>query len=106
MPTLNKAKKKNKTRHVGENKAKVAKIYNSSNWKKLRNAYLMQNPLCAECLEKGIVTPAVEVHHVIPILSGNDEMEMLELALNPNNLKSLCFDCHHEVHNKKRRGNK
>lgn len=100
MPTINKpTKRRNDYKKHGDN-AIVARIYNSQNWVKLRNAYLMQHPLCEECLAKGIVTKAEEVHHIKPILTGNNELEMQTLAYDGNNLKSLCSKCHHELHNK------
>ena len=106
MPTIKRIEKKRTEKHIGENKAKVSRIYNSKQWKALRNAYIMQNPLCECCLEKGITKAASEVHHITPILTGKDDLEMLDIALNPNNLKALCVECHHEEHNKKRRGSR
>lgn len=99
MPTINKpSKKKTHYKKHGDN-AVVAKIYNSQAWQKLRNAYLMQHPLCEMCLEEDKVVQAKEVHHIKPILTGNDYLEMLSIALNPDNLKSLCVECHHRIHN-------
>ena len=106
MPTIKRIEKKRTEKHIGENKAKVSKIYNSKQWKALRNAYIMQNPLCECCLERGITKAASEVHHITPILTGKDDLEMLDIALNPNNLKALCVECHHEEHNNRRRGSK
>lgn len=106
MPTLKKLKKTVSEKHIGESKGKAIKIYNSKEWKKLRKAHIMLNPLCQDCLEKGIVKQAEEVHHIKPILSAKDDLEMLTLALDPDNLRSLCADCHHITHNKTRRGSR
>lgn len=64
------------------------KFYGSARWKKLRNKYIKQNPLCEHCQEKDKVTAATEVDHIIPI--EVDWSRRLEW----NNLQSLCHRCH------------
>ena len=39
------------------------KVYQSARWHKLRMAKLLEQPLCEICLAKGIITPAIDVHH-------------------------------------------
>ena len=105
MPTINLNKKqKNYTKH---NKAKQIynAVYNTSNWRKLRQAYLMEHPLCEMCLKDNIITESSEVHHITPISNANDELGMKELGYNPNNLMSLCEFHHHQLHNKMKRHN-
>ena len=55
-------------------------------WKKLRARFLLQHPLCAQCEAEGLLKPAQEVHHVLPLANGgmNDE----------GNLMALCKSCH------------
>lgn len=97
MPTLNKPKRKT------SNKNPIIKgIYNNTNWVKLRKAYLMEHPLCENCLKQGLTEVAVEVHHLTPISKGQDVLAMKDLAYNYNNLMSLCSKCHHDIHNKMR----
>lgn len=74
------------------------KIYNSKTWKQLRNSYFAENPLCQRCLEKGIVKPADDIHHIKPFLSGKTYEEKLQLAYDYNNLQSLCKQCHSDIH--------
>jgi len=74
------------------------KIYNSTLWKKLRNAYIAEFPLCEECMKHGRVTPADAVHHRVPFLSGNTQQEIESLAYDYNNLMSVCSQCHVELH--------
>ena len=50
MPEIVKLKKKKNYSKHGRPK-EIAKLYNSTRWVKLRNGYLMQNPLCERCLE-------------------------------------------------------
>ena len=56
-------------------------------WQKRRKAYLAEHPWCEDCLEQGIFTPAVDVHHVIRH-EGNRE----KFLSSP--LRSLCRACH------------
>ncbi|MTI32806.1 HNH endonuclease [Xanthovirga aplysinae] len=63
------------------------KFYQSSAWRRLRNAFIKDNPLCVECHAKGIVSPANVVDHIVPIRKGGAE-------LNIKNLQSLCSPCH------------
>lgn len=72
----------------------------STRWRKLRNWYLQQHPLCARCEELyGIKTMAECVHHVRPVDDARKDEEKALLMYNINNLQSLCYHCHHEIHN-------
>src|SRR6185437_997332 len=57
-------------------------------WRKLRLAYLAQNPLCLDCTQQGRVTAAEEVHHEKTI------QEAPHLRLDWSNLRALCHRCH------------
>jgi 5-methylcytosine-specific restriction enzyme A len=58
-------------------------------WQRVRAAYLRAHPLCADCLDRGAVTPATDVHHVIPRRDGGEDVE--------SNLRALCHSCHSKV---------
>jgi len=60
-----------------------------SAWRKIRNSYINRFPLCAECLKAGKVTPAQEVHHIIPLGNGGTHAD--------ENLMSLCKSCHSRI---------
>ena len=105
MPYLKKPKKKHSYQKHDKNKD-IAKIYNSSQWQKLRAAYFAEHPLCEMCLAEGKITPTQEIHHIKPISSGNSNSEMRALAYDYNNLEALCTECHHKVHQEMRRKNK
>ena len=81
-----------------EKNKQLQSVYNTTTWRKLRLAYLMENPLCEECLKIDKVTPAEEVHHIIPISKGETVEEMKNLAFDDKNLCSLCKNCHREIH--------
>lgn len=74
------------------------RLINSYRWQLLRKKKFMANPICEECKEHGRVTPAEEVHHVVPVETGKDEAEMTRLAYDYNNLRSLCKACHARAH--------
>ena len=106
MPTLYKPKKKEAAR---PSKEKVANVYNK--YRNLRKVYVMQHPLCQDCLNPDIInedgsygekiTPVAEVHHIVPILTGKTELERKNIGLDPNNLVGLCKFHHHLKHKKR-----
>lgn len=63
------------------------RIYQSSRWRKLRDAHIAREPVCRHCLKYDIVTPAKVVDHIIEIEDGGE-------IWNPDNLQSLCHSCH------------
>ncbi|WP_330547708.1 HNH endonuclease [Caminicella sporogenes] len=69
-------------------KRKYKKLYNSSSWQRLRKKVLTKHPLCVECEEKGRLTPATVVDHIVPH-HGNEA-----LFWDEDNLQSLCKSCH------------
>ena len=81
----------------------ISRVYKSDKWKKLRSAYLLYHPLCELCLSQDIVKSAQEVHHIKPISQGKDIEEMKVIAYDSTNLQALCTDCHHKIHNEKRK---
>ena len=74
------------------------KLMNSARWKKLRDDWLRQHPLCEECKRNGITEAATCVHHVTPVESGRTDRECEQLAYSWSNLQSLCYQCHAEIH--------
>jgi 5-methylcytosine-specific restriction enzyme A len=95
MPTLKKAtKQKIKSNKKEERK----KIYNNTRWRKLRIAKLQQCPLCEVCLAKGVITPAIDVHHIDSFMNY-EGLKRLEKAYNFANLLPVCKECHQKIHN-------
>lgn len=97
MPTIRLLKiKKNTVPTV--RKSMYQGIYQDKRWKKLRALKLMANPLCERCEAKGKVTPAKDVHHIVPFDQGTTKEQIEELAYDYDNLMSVCDPCHDEEH--------
>ena len=58
-------------------------------WKRIRDRHIAQHPLCEVCKRNGRLTPAEEVHHIIPLSQGGTHED--------SNLMSLCKCCHSEI---------
>jgi 5-methylcytosine-specific restriction protein A len=97
MPTI-KLLPKRDDRVPTTKKREYQEIYQDKRWKKLRRLKMVNNPLCERCEAKGITRKTDEVHHVIPFDRGINNEERAELAFDYNNLMSVCFDCHEELH--------
>lgn len=99
MPTLKLLKHKHTKLFQPYDKENQSQMYYDSKlWRELRKVYKIEHPLCEECLSKGIVKPAVHIHHKIEFLKGSNEAERWNLLLDPNNLQALCLECHHKKH--------
>lgn len=75
------------------------KFYGSRRWKNLRKTvWTRDHGLCQRCMEKGIIRPGTTVHHKIELNESNYSNE--NISLNPDNLITLCRDCHAAIHRK------
>ena len=59
-------------------------------WKRIRDSYAREHPLCERCLEEGRVSLTDEVHHIVPVSQGGTHAR--------SNLRSLCRSCHQRTH--------
>ena len=100
MPTI---PKQAKSKKQSDTRAERAKIYNTRRWQKLRRQHLKLHPTCALCEQKGIVRVATDVHHINSFMNGNTRSERTLLAYDPNNLQSLCQECHSQLHGGRKR---
>ena len=73
------------------------RFYKSQEWQRCRE-YVWQRDrgLCVDCIKRGRVTAAEEVHHVTEITPEN--ITDPGITLNPDNLVSLCRECHRRRH--------
>jgi len=67
------------------------KFYDSKLWKDARRYALHRDGYsCQLCGAR-----ATEIHHIIPLAESN--INDWNISLNPDNLQSLCYDCHGKV---------
>ena len=59
-------------------------------WKRIRDAYVQQHPVCELCQQDGRFVATEEVHHKVPLAEGGTH--------DRNNLISLCKACHAKIH--------
>lgn len=77
-----------RTRRNKESKS----FYHSRAWIGVRDIKLCDHPYCELCLLSGKHAPAMVVHHIKEITMHP------ELALDMDNMQSLCKPCHSRVH--------
>ena len=77
-------------------------VYNDSRWRPLREAVMMRDGgLCQECLQKGRLTPATQVHHkVSPFQIGLSDADFNYYAWSMENLEAICQECHAAIHSR------
>ena len=67
------------------------KFYHSKQWKDCRKIVLHRDRYtCSHCYSR-----ATEVHHITELTPQN--INDVSVSLNPDNLMSLCHDCHTKV---------
>ena len=80
----------------------------------LRARTLRAHPLCEHCKREGVVTAAVDVHHIKPVedvgpyippgqpVPEEVQKAMRQRCFDPANVVALCIPCHIEVHRRMR----
>jgi len=77
----------------------VERFYTTKAWRKARQAKLADTGgLCELCMKKGLIVPAVHVHHKVHLTGEN--VNDPSVSLDSSNLMALCSDCHSEIHAK------
>ena len=75
-------------------------VYNDPRWRPIREAVMQRDGgLCQECLQKGRLTPATQVHHkVSPFQNGLSQADFEFYAWSMENLEAICAECHAAIH--------
>ena len=74
----------------------MADFYRSEKWKRVRSRMLRRDGYtCVICKRYGRHRPATIVHHIKSL------EDYPELRFDPNNLMSVCMDCHNKLHPEK-----
>ena len=69
------------------------RFYSSKQWQQVRKSVLYRdNYVCKICGR-----PASIVHHINFL--NPDNINNPDISLNPDNLVSVCIDCHNRIHN-------
>ena len=72
-------------------------FYKSKAWQRVRDNVMQRDAwLCQDCLKRGRYNPAEEVHHIRELTPDN--ITDPSITLNPDNLVSLCRECHRQRH--------
>jgi len=85
------SKQRAKTRAVSSAKRydpKFRQFYSSAAWKRLRERKVIQDPLCQDCMAKGVVKATMDVDHMEELKNNWGR------RLDYSNLRSLCRSCH------------
>lgn len=59
-------------------------------WKRIRDKYVQEHPVCELCYKKGLLVETEQVHHIKPLAEGGDHSR--------ENLIALCSSCHARIH--------
>lgn len=76
-------------RRVNANRNPANEANRPRNWAAIRKAVLLEQPLCAHCLEGGRLTAARDLHHIVPLAAGGSN--------DRSNLLGLCQACHSRI---------
>jgi len=79
----------------------AARLYKSVQWQKLKQCLIAQRGMrCEECGRVVVVPSLLVGHHVQPLTPEN--VDDATIALNPDNIRLLCHDCHDRMHRRMR----
>ena len=102
MPTIKKLPRRvNTATPDTERRRERHEIYDTQRWRRLRDCKFADQPICEICLQKGIITPADEIHHRVSFMSVPAGSERTALAFDYDNLMSLCRSCHQQLHSER-----
>lgn len=79
-----------------ENRPQSREEYHSARWTRESKVFREKHPLCAICLEKGLLVPSEVVDHIIPVAVCSDFWDK-------TNWQALCRKCNIEKGNKDKR---
>lgn len=76
---------------------KKKKFYNSPEWRVLRLEILKRDQnICQKCGK--LIFKSPNVHHIKYLTPQN--IDDINVSLNPENLMTVCEDCHNKIHEK------
>lgn len=87
-PSAEHQQRKANDREYDRRRGSAAKRGYGPRWRKAREGWLAQHPLCAECEKRDRIRPATDVDHIIPHKGD------MALFWDRSNWQSLCHACH------------
>ena len=82
----------NKHVRYNQDNEKYSRFYATTQWKRVRKAVLMREPMCRQCALEGVMKEADLVHHVEEIRSPNG----WDKRLSVDNLEPICYAHHNQ----------
>ena len=83
--------------HFTDEDRKRDNWYSSKDWRSMRRSHISRNPLCVDCLSRGLLRQADVVDHIV------ERKDDDSLRLDSQNLQSLCHKCHNSKTQDERR---
>lgn len=83
---------------MAERRGSAAQRGYDSRWRKAREAFLAEHPLCAMCAARGRTVPATVVDHITP--HRGDQ----RLFWSSDNWQALCAPCHDSAKQREEKG--
>lgn len=90
--------KSNKAESTKTHNNKWNHFYQNRKWKRLRDWFMSNHYICADCAIEGRSTPAEQVHHKVPFAWFTLEEDKMAALLDIDNLVPLCRECHLKRH--------
>ncbi|MDE7402024.1 MAG: HNH endonuclease [Muribaculaceae bacterium] len=83
---------------MSQNGSTYHRLLNTTRWRRLRAHQLELSPFCDDCSKVGLLVPATEVHHIMPVEGAVTPEQMAARTYDQSNLVSLCPSCHTARH--------
>ena len=85
-------KKKENKRYERYDRNPATKRRYGRAWKRIRDSYAAEHPLCEQCMAVGRYVATAVIHHKLPLAEGGTH--------DRRNLIALCKECHARIHAK------
>ena len=78
----------------------VKQFLKSQEWLLFRQQIILERgPVCEYCKETIVISKAIQIHHT-PIELTDENVNDVNVSLNPKNVKIACIRCHNKEHNR------
>ena len=78
----------------------IKQFLKSTEWQLFRQQIILERgPVCEYCKETIVISKAIQIHHT-PIELTDENVNDVNISLNPDNVKIACIRCHNKEHNR------